>query len=477
MKNRIFYFSLFIGLSIFAFTACDDTDDPIVDENVEWTPKDGIFTLSADPDVMNASPDLATMAIEAEAFWQASFQAEGNTVANPGLSIDLASEFNPVPANNVGGNLASYPSGDSFFSAVNYKGAFGTFNWGKEWTLFGETYMGGAGYTTNLEGKPEKVIIDDGNGTGTVTWENDTVYVLENMVFVNSGQTLTIEAGTVIKGKAGTGEDASALIVARGGKIMAEGTEQEPVIFTSVDDDLSGSVAVDERGKWGGLIVLGKARLNSTPGESAIEGIPTSEARGLYGGDDDSDNSGVIKYVSLRHGGSDIGEGNEINGLTLGGVGSGTTIDYIEVISNKDDGIEWFGGTARVKHAMVALCGDDSFDYDEGWRGKGQFWFGLQDPENGDRMGEHDGGTDPEDGQPYAQPTIYNVTYVGRGAGHGKRILTFRDNAGGVYANSIFLNQANGIDVELLESGQCSYNRVLDGQLVIKNNIFYNVAE
>jgi hypothetical protein len=322
----------------------------------------------------------------------------------------------------------------------------------------------------------EIAITDQGNGTGTVSWTANNTYILHGFVFVNDGQTLTIEAGTIIKGAEGQEADASALIVARGGKIIAEGTAEKPIIFTSVLDDLNGSVSLKQRGLWGGLIVLGKATLNSSPGVSNIEGIPTTEPRGEYGGSDDADNSGIIKYVSIRHGGTDIGEGNEINGITLGGVGSGTVIDFVEVIANADDGIEFFGGTPHVKHAVIAYCGDDSFDYDEGFRGQGQFWLAVQDESDGDRIGEHDGGTDPETAEPYATPYIYNATYIGRGESAGKRSITFRDNAGGFYRNSIFLNQAKGIDIENLASADDSYARFVEGNLKIEGNIFYNVA-
>jgi len=321
----------------------------------------------------------------------------------------------------------------------------------------------------------EYTIVDDGNGTGTTTWKAGKTYVLDGFVFVNDGQVLTIEPGCTIKGKAGQGENASALIVARGGMIMAEGTADSPIIFTAEADD--GTLAKTDRGLWGGLILLGEARLNSTPGETQIEGIPTNEPRGLYGGNNDADNSGVLKYISIRHGGTDIGEGNEINGLTLGAVGSETVIEYIEVIANKDDGVEFFGGVPQLKHILVAYCGDDSYDYDEGFRGKGQFWCAIQDPNDGDRLGEHDGGTDPETAQPYATPTIYNATYIGRGADAGKRVITFRDNAGGHYLNSIFVEQSKGIDIENLSEDQDSYKQFEDGMLTLQNNVFWNVAD
>ena len=153
-----------------------------------------------------------------------------------------------------------------------------------------------------------------------------------------------------------------------GAKIDAQGTASSPIIFTSVADDIESGQVVspnltpDLAGLWGGLIILGNA-----PGSFAgdvteiqIEGIPPSDTNGLYGGTDVSDNSGVLKYVSIRHGGANIGEGNEINGLTLGGVGSGTVIENIEVVANQDDGIEWFGGTVDVKNVVVWNAGDDA---------------------------------------------------------------------------------------------------------------------
>ncbi len=327
--------------------------------------------------------------------------------------------------------------------------------------------------TTTTAPSNQVVIKDNGTGTGTTTWTKDKVWILDGFVFVNSGQTLTIEAGTVIKGKPGTGASASALIVARGATINAIGTAAEPIIFTFEADPLDGSVPNTTRGMWGGLIVLGSAQLNTVPSVQNIEGIPTSEPRGEYGGTNDADNSGTLKYISIRHGGTDIGAGNEINGLTLGGVGSGTTIDYIEVLANKDDGIESFGGTPGVKHFISAYCGDDSFDTDQGFRGKYQFIVSVEDAIS-DRGGEHDGGTVPEDGTPYAHQMFYNATYIGNGT---SRVATFRDNAAGEYHNSIFYNFGKGIDIEMLASGQDSYKRFQATQLKLEDNVFFNVGD
>lgn len=232
--------------------------------------------------------------------------------------------------------------------------------------------------------KTNKVITS--NITANTIWYADTVYQLGGRITITSGAMLTIQPGTVIKGEAGTGANATALIVARGGKLMAEGTASLPIIFTSVADEITpelvaaGNFASPNldptvNGLWGGLIVLGKAKISPKPGtagellEVQIEGIPTSDPNGLYGGNDDADNSGSIKYVSLRHGGTNIGSGNEINGITFGGVGSGTVVENIEIVANQDDGVEWFGGTVNAKNVVVWNAGDDGLDTDQSWAG------------------------------------------------------------------------------------------------------------
>jgi len=216
-----------------------------------------------------------------------------------------------------------------------------------------------------------------GNITEDDTWESGKVYILAGRIAVVDGVTLTIEPGVVVKGEAGTGANASALLIARGAKLMAEGTANSPIIFTSIADELepgdiaSPNLAPDVSGLWGGLLIMGKAPISVSSNAAAnqIEGIPASDTNGLYGGTDAADNSGVITYISIRHGGANIGEGNEINGLTLGGVGSGTVIENVEVIGNQDDGIEWFGGTVNVTNALVLNSGDDAIDTDQSWAG------------------------------------------------------------------------------------------------------------
>ncbi len=229
-------------------------------------------------------------------------------------------------------------------------------------------------------------------------------------------------------------------------------------------------------GLWGGLIILGNAPINIDGGEASVEGIPFAEPRGIFGGIDENDNSGILKYISIRHGGTNIGEGNEINGLTLGGVGNKTTIDYVEIISNNDDGVEIFGGTVNLKHMVVSGCDDDAFDYDLGWTGNGQFWLAVQSKYLGDNLIEAGGGISPIDGVPYSLPNIFNSTFVGSGELENGKCVVFEKNAGGVIANSVFLNKTKGIFLEVTDKQHDSYNQWKNGNIAVKNNLFYQVA-
>jgi len=382
------------------------------------------------------------------------FTDNNNAISELAINAD-----NLIPAAGEAGNGVA--ATDSWFDAVTYQGAFepaGT-NWAEGWTLI----YGHTGTTASTEA------VISGAITANTTWTKDKVYVLDGFVFVEDGATLTIEAGTMVQGKAGQEENASALIVKMGGKLIAEGTATEPIVFTGDGDNYDGSgFGKEVRGLWGGVIVLGKATTNNST-QKRVEGIPESY-NAFYGGSDDTDNSGSLQYISIRHGGTDIGQGNEINGLTLGAVGNGTTIKHVEVIANIDDGVEFFGGAPDLKNIFVAYCGDDSYDYDEGFHGRGQYWVTIQSEEAGDRLGEHDGGDgDDEAAEPYAKPVIYNATYVGNGNG---TCITFRDNAGGTYANTIFANTHKGIEVEFRNDKHNSYQMLTEGHLTLQNNLF-----
>jgi len=220
-------------------------------------------------------------------------------------------------------------------------------------------------------------VVVEGFITEDTEWTSDKVYELKGRVVVKAGNTLTINPGTIVKGQDGTGTGASVLIIERGGMIDADGTADSPIIFTSVlDNIMPGEIAgsnLDETDNelWGGIIILGSAPVSTENGdtEGQIEGIPASETYGIYGGSNANDNSGTLRYVSIRHGGITIGDGNEINGLTLGGVGSGTTIDHVEIVANLDDGFEFFGGTVNATNLIVVYQGDDAFDIDQNFSG------------------------------------------------------------------------------------------------------------
>jgi hypothetical protein len=201
------------------------------------------------------------------------------------------------------------------------------------------------------------------------TWTSDEIHEISGRVFVQSGAKLTIEPGTIIKCREGMGTLTSALIVQVGGQIHAEGTPQSPIIFTSVLDNieigqLSGTnLNENDKGLWGGVLILGEAPISAADGDvlTEIMGIPVGFDH-YYGGHDETDNSGIFKYVSIRHAGTLFGAGNEINGLTLGGVGSGTSIDHVEVVACLDDGIQIFGGAVDVSNVIVGYPGDDGVE-------------------------------------------------------------------------------------------------------------------
>ena len=208
--------------------------------------------------------------------------------------------------------------------------------------------------------------------TGLITedtyWYADTAYEMAGKVVVEEGVTLFIEAGTVVKARDGQGSLSTALIIAQGGKVQATGTTEAPIVFTSIYDNGTNLDETD-MGLWGGIVILGYAPISADAATALIEGLPANEPFAVYGGNNIHDNSGVLEYVSIRHAGTLLGDGNELNGLTLGGVGSATVIDNIEVVGNLDDGIEFFGGTVNASNLLVWAQGDDAFDIDQAYAG------------------------------------------------------------------------------------------------------------
>ena len=233
------------------------------------------------------------------------------------------------------------------------------------------------------------------------TWNNDTIYKIRNQVFVNDGATLTIEPGTLILAQ---GQNA-VIVVEKGGKIMAEGRREAPIVMTCDDD-----VGTRTSGCWGGLIILGNADV--TRDNPIAEGV-VPETRPVYGGTDDEDSSGVLRYVRVEFAGVDFNPETQPNAFGFHGVGSGTVIEYIQAHEGEDDGIEFFGGTANCLYCVSDGAKDDGFDWALGWRGTAQNLFILQD-------GQSDNGIEADNDReggfnamPRSHPTLYNVTMIG----------------------------------------------------------------
>jgi len=418
--------------------------------------------------------DIASDAFVADMLSDA---ANGNDVSDPqiaGISRTEDGGLDPRPGASSVLTGSEIPD-DPFFQKVAYKGAFGGNNWAKGWTALDEQ-----GFLAD-DAAPNTVNVS-GQLTTDTFWTADNEYLLDGMVFVTGGADLYIEPGTVIRGAAGQDLDASGLVITRGSKIFAEGTVSNPIIFTAEND---ASLTKDDVGEWGGVVILGRATTNNAT-EAQIEGVNEIESDPAlvgYGGDDDNDNSGVLRYVSIRHTGINIGSssGNEIQGLTVGAAGRGTTIEFVESFASGDDGFEFFGGTVNTKYLVSAFNNDDAFDWDQGFRGVGQFWFAIQDSDQAGRSAEMDGAGGTEDTSPFAFPVVGNATYIGPGegstpAGDPGQMLEFRDNTGGLYINSIFTDHpGDAVRVEDVD-GVADFDsraRLEADSLNIRNSIFF----
>ncbi len=251
-------------------------------------------------------------------------------------------------------------------------------------------------------------LVLEGNISTNVALQSGKTYLLKGFVRIQEGASLTIPAGTIIYGDYNS---QGSLIVLPGGKIFAEGTKDNPIVFTS-QFKMAGSTQSPNYGDWGGIILLGKAPINVPGGTAKIEGPGD-----YYGGSDPEDNSGVMKYVRIEYPGIAFSPNNEINGLTFGGVGRGTVIDYVQVSYSGDDSFEWFGGTVNAKHLIAYRGWDDDFDTDFGFSGKLQFLLGVRDPQIADQS-QSNGFESDNDGsgsvnEPRTSPTWWNVTLVG----------------------------------------------------------------
>lgn len=337
----------------------------------------------------------------------------------------------------------------------------------------------------------------------------DKIYTLDVRVHVPSGQTLRIAPGSVIKGLPGTSPATeTALIVERGGTIDANGSSDCPIVFTADADNLSGSYGLENIGKWGGIVILGKASNNLTlacngpagagklavqNGLGTIEGFNApADSKYWFGADlsagesfNDNDNSGTLKYVQIRHAGAVLEVGNEINALTLGSVGRGTTIDHVEITSCADDGIEFFGGTVNVKYISVLFCNDDMFDWDLGYTGKAQFLFGMKATTttsvDSDNAFEADGDDNKcRANTPRSKPVIYNATFIGNAkatkTADNSAIagINAKEGTSGAIHNSIFTDFKHGLNLTNVAPAPDALQEWNAGNLIVTCNTFVN---
>ncbi|WP_163784465.1 hypothetical protein [Myxococcus vastator] len=309
------------------------------------------------------------------------------------------------------------------------------------------------------------------NITQDTTWKAGVTYTLKNYVFVESG-TLTIEPGTRILGDQG-----SALIVTRNAKLHAVGTAQAPIVFTSSRPEGS-----REPGNWGGVVLLGKGRLNVAGGENTVEGFFASGNNPLtqYGGGatpDDAHDCGKLSYARIEFAGFELSEDNELNGLTVAGCGSATDLDYIQVHMGADDGVEFFGGSANLSHAVVTQADDDSLDYDLGYSGKIQFFIAQQNAVVGNFGIESSGNKNDNAATPRSAPEIWNATFIGSGRPAGttpaQAGMVFNTGAGGKLNNVIIANFAD-LAVDVSGTASAALWNAATPELYLRNTLFWN---
>lgn len=369
-------------------------------------------------------------------------------------------------------------SGFSQIATTTYRGAFApapTAMWTDSWTNFDPQ---NAVY-------PIANVDVTANITTNTTWTAGNTYLLKNQIYVKNNAILTIEPGVIIRGDhtaIGAG-----LFVTKGAKVNAVGTVTSPIVFTS--DNAAGS---RNKGDWGGIILLGKASYNVNNGVNNIEGIAAS-ADTEYGGGatpDDNDNSGTLKYVRIEFGGYIYAANQEINGLTFGAVGKGTTIDYVQVSFSNDDSYEWFGGTVNCTHLVAYRGLDDDFDTDNGYSGNVQFCLGVRDPQVSDNPlvstsegFESDNNASSTSVSPYTSAVFTNCTMVGPSyrvtltnggtlASGYKRAARLRRNTQLKIYNSIFLDFQEGLHID----GVTTEANATANTLKWKNNILAGIV-
>ncbi len=341
------------------------------------------------------------------------------------------------------------PSGNAASSSSSSSSSSGGGSTGSSSGSAGMGGSGGGSQATNCVDKPTPAdiaatVIDAVNDEYEIksdaTLTSDKIWTLKHKVHVRAGATLTIEPCTTIVGDKST---LGTLIIDPGAKIIAQGGQDEPIVFTS-----QAPVGDRQAGDWGGVILLGRAPINVPGGKANVEGLnPTPETQ--YGGDLADDDSGILKYVRIEFSGILLSQNNEVNGLTFGGVGSKTQIEYVQVRNTLDDCFEFFGGTVNAKHLVCTNNQDDGFDWDFGFSGKLQFVVLQQDPAFPDDTNgfEADNDAMSTTNKPISNPTIFNATMVGHDADKQQYGWLARRSTQGSVHNAIFTGFEACIDI------------------------------
>jgi hypothetical protein len=329
-------------------------------------------------------------------------------------------------------------------------------------TMQGTKLAGQVGDPVNVPGLDKPVRVVRGRITTNTTLESQFYYVLRGAVFVAEGATLTIQAGTTVVGETAT---TGTLVVERGGRLVANGTAASPIVFTS--DQPVGARA---RGDWGGLIINGRAPVNLPGGVGLGEGDT-----GAYGGDDPNDDSGVLRFVRVEYAGIEFSPDNELNGISFQGVGRGTIVDHVQVKHNKDDGVEFFGGTVDVRHLLLTSIGDDSMDWTFGWTGRAQYIVAQQSGDDADNGIEADNNANNNDLLPRSAPTIYNITLIGDpDTDEGDESddgMEIREGTAGIIRNFIVMGFKEwGVDF----SNTATLNQWANGSLSLSHGIMFD---
>ena len=308
-----------------------------------------------------------------------------------------------------------------------------------------------------------------GRLTEDLTLKQGETYMLESSLQVVAPATLTIEPGvTIIADESAGSDNIIYILIEQGARIMAEGTASEPIVMTSENK---------EPGAWGGLHICGKAHTNA-------EGETTSEiGNAPYGGNEDNDDSGVLKYIRIEYSGLALDSEHEANGISLYGVGAGTQISYIYVVDGSDDGIEFFGGSADIDHCVVENCTDDSYDWTEGWDGSAEYIIAYQSVAECDCLMECDNNGDNNDATPVANPTIRYATFIGNNSTENHRGLRLREGTYVNLSNALVCGKPDPITLDTpqtvasFDNGKSSIsNTVIVGELLNEEGAGYDNA-